>query len=72
MCFKKLPKCLVLKLNVLLIPITNDLSPLGSQQSTVELDKNPSELGQLIDPQYRLLLQSSIESQSPSFTPQGI
>ena len=70
MCFKKLPKCLVLKINVLLIPITNDLSPLGSQQSTVEL--NTSELGQLIDPQYRLLLQSSIESQSPSFTPQGI
>ena len=48
----------------------NVLSPFGSQQS-IE-DKTLSESGQLFDPQNRLLLHSSLESQSPSFTPHGI
>ena len=47
----------------------NVLSPFGSQQSTE--DKTLSESGQLFDPQNRLLLHSSSESQSPSFTSQG-
>ena len=44
-------------------------SPFGSQQSTE--DKKPSELGQLFIPQYRWLLHSSWESQSPSSASQG-
>ena len=48
---------------------SNFLSPFVSQQSTEEL--NPSELGQLPNPQNRLLRHSSWESQSPSFTSQG-
>ena len=50
--------------------IMNDnLSPFGSQQSTE--DKKPSELGQFFIPQYRWLLHSSWESQSPSSASQG-
>ena len=49
---------------------SNVLSPLGSQQSTE--DKNPSESGQFFDPQNRWFLHSSLESQSPSSTSQGL
>ena len=45
------------------------LSPFSSQQSTE--DKKSSVLGQLLDPQNRWFLHSSLESQSPSFTSQG-
>ena len=47
---------------------SNNLPPSGSQQSTE--DKNPSEPGQLFDPQNRLL-HSSLESQSPYSISQG-
>ena len=47
----------------------NVLLPFDSQQSTD--DKNPSESGQLYDPQIRLSIHSSSESQSPSLTLQG-
>ena len=43
--------------------------PFDSQQSTD--DKNPYELGQFFDPQTRLFIHSSSESQSPSLTLQG-
>ena len=49
---------------------SNVLSPFGSQQSTE--DKTPSDPGQLFDPQNRWLLHSSLESQSPSSTSQGL
>ena len=52
-----------------LIAKSNALEPFDTQQS-IE-DENPSEPRQLLVPQNRWFLHSSLESQSPSLTSQG-